>query len=198
MSLLLLALVATVARANPPPVPPSSMLTGPNGTLSWGISASGDTLVIDGRSPKWTVHHVSRADLTPVRTERRAAAGNAVTVDYTAAGAVVHAAGKDTALTGTDLWDGDTVDVRLGRSAASGHPDVSFHAVDPASATIYGFEATGEGTEVCAAATACTHVHLVMTGVYRLVGPSWDYWYGADGQLLRFQGPIGAFTAVSR
>lgn len=174
--------------------PPSSTLSGPAGTLTWTIAASGDQVVVDGRSPKWTVHHVATADLRPVRTERSDDKGARVTVDYTADGAIVRTASGEAKVTGTDLWDGDTVDVRLGDRAAKGKADVTFRAVDPASGTVYGFEATTVGSEGTGA-TATTHVHLVMTGVYRLVGPTWDYWYATDGRLVRFEGPIGTYTA---
>lgn len=186
-ALLLLALALTA--------PPSSTLTGPAGTLRWTVTSTGGTVTIDGASPKWTVHHVATPELRPLRTERRDAAGKLVTVDYAADGATVHMAGKELRVSGRDLWDGDTVDVRLGALAAQGRADVGFSAVDPASGTVYGFEARTVGAERCGAA-ACTHVHLVMTGMYRLVGPDWDYWYGADGRLLRFDGPIGVFSAA--
>ena len=176
-------------------VPPSSTLTGTAGTLSWAVSASGGGVTIDGRSPKWTVHHVAAADLKPIHTERSDSAGARVTVDYTAAGAVVHSGSSEKSVSGADIWDGDTVDIRLGQSVAGGHADVSFHALDPASGSLYGFEARKVADPTCGAA-ACTQVHMVMTGVYRYVGPSWDYWYGADGRLLRFQGPIGTFAAA--
>lgn len=192
MSLLTLigfTLISTASAA-----PPSSTLTGPAGALTWTVAASGDGFAIDGRSPKWTVHHVAGADLRPVRTERKDADGNAVTIDYSADHAVVHVGGKDVTVRGADLWDADTVDIRLGRLAAQGHADTTFQAVDGATGTVYGFAATTVGTEMCGSAS-CVRVHLGMTGFYRLVGPSWEYWYGADGQLLRFEGPIGRFTA---
>ena len=40
----------------------------------------------------------------------------------------------------------------------------------------------------------CVQENLVMTGVYRLVGPTWNYWDAVDGRLLRFDGPIGSYA----
>jgi hypothetical protein len=184
-------LLVLTARA----VPPSSSLTGDTGTLTWTVTRDGETVVIDGRSPKWTVRHVATPDLHPVHTERTDAQGRRAVVDYTPTGAEIHTDGKTVQVSGSELWDGDTVDVRLGELAAAGHADRSFRAVDPASGKVYGFEAKTVGPETCGT-SACSHVHLAMTGMYRVVGPSWDYWFDGAGRLVRFTGPIGTFVAA--
>lgn len=173
--------------------PPSSTLSGPNGTLSWSVVETAAEVRIAGRSPKWTVEHTAGPDLAPRRTTRTGPEGT-VTVRYTAEGAEVTRAGETTRVSSPGAWDGDTIDVRLGAAVAAGRRSFTFTAIDAAGAKAYGFEASFVADERCGA-TACVHEKVVMTGVYRLVGPTWEYWYAPDGRLLRFVGPIGTFTA---
>jgi hypothetical protein len=184
-------LLAAVAAA----VPPSSTLTGPTGTLSWTVDVRADGVHLEGRSPKWKVVHDANADLTPRHTEHTNPDGATVVVEYTPTSATaVLADGKTVTHLARDLWDGDTVDVRLGARYAAGTVVTAFSAIDPASGKLYRFDTTLVGTEDCAG-TPCGHVLLQLTGVLRWVGPSFHYWYRDDGQLLRFEGPAGAFVA---
>jgi hypothetical protein len=187
--MLTLILAAAIAA------PPSSTLTNSAGaTLAWTVASSPSGVTIDGRSPRWTVHHEAFADLSPKRTVRSDAAGRRVTVDYAPDHVVVHLPEGDVTHTIANVWDGDTLDIRLGQLVVLGRPDVSFQAVDPATGDVYGFTAQRAGTETCGGAP-CTHVHVNMTGIYRLVGPTFDYWYASDGRLVQFQGPPGKFVA---
>jgi len=174
--------------------PPSSHLTGPEGVLDWSVSTTKDGVTIRGRSPKWAVEHVASADLQPVRTVRRDTDGNEVTVTYSATGAQVTTGERTQTLKGAKLWDGDTVDVRLGAEVAAGRTDLAFQVVDAGGAKVYSMDSALVGDDTCGA-TPCTHVRVQLTGLLRYVGPTWHYWYGADGALLRFQGPIGSFVA---
>jgi len=152
-------------------------------------------VVIEGRSPKWTVHHEAGADLTPCRTVRTDSEGATVTVDYSATGATVKLPDETIRHDVAGLWDSDTLDIRLGAHAARGWPgDLEFRALDPASGKLYSFEADGEGDDDCGG-TPCTHVELQLAGLLGAVAPDWNYWFRADGQLLRFDGPMGEFKA---
>ena len=175
-------------------LPPSSDLGGDDGSLTWSVSRSGDTVTIRGKSPRWTVVHTATADLTPIRTERSEPDGRSVVIDYTTSGATVVLPERTVVLDEDDIWDGDTLDIRLGQRAAAGRPEVSFRAVDTASGKVYGFESTEIGEESCGD-RAYTHVKLTLSGLLKAVGPKFHYWFGADGQLLRFEGPAGTFVA---
>lgn len=182
----LLALAALAA-------PPSSRLTGPEGTLAWEVRPTAAGIHVTGTSPKWTVEHDARADLTPVRTAHHDAVNGDVTVTFTATGATVTKQGQTWTLSQAGLWDGDTLDIRLGAEVAAGRTDLAFSVVDPTEGKIYSLDSAKVAAETCGA-RACTHVRVQLTGLYRLVGPTWHYWYGADGQLLRFEGPAGKFA----
>lgn len=173
-------------------LPPSSTLSGPAGTLSWTVRRDGDEVVIEGRSPKWTVSHVAGPDLRPRHTDRTDAKGDRVTVDYTPTGATVTGS-KTVVIEHAGLWDGDTLDVRLGALVAAGTQSVDFDALDPAAAKVYGFEARPRGEERCGA-RACQHIQVQLSGLLKHVGPKWHFWFGDDGALLRFEGPIGAYA----
>lgn len=191
------ALSLSLLLSSPPGVadaaPPSSVLRGDNGVLSWTVTRVEGGWRIDGRSPKWTVRHDADEHLRPTRTVRSDAEGVEVTVDYTPAGATVHRLGKTVVRQAADLWDADTTDVRLGAIVATGTREIDFTALDPASGKVYDFRARRVGMETCGLAP-CTHMVVSMTGLLAAVGPKWEYWYGADGRLLRFDGPIGAFS----
>ncbi|TNE90437.1 MAG: hypothetical protein EP330_08050 [Deltaproteobacteria bacterium] len=173
--------------------PPSSSLTGEDGTLDWTVSPTEAGITVDGKSPKWTVHHEARADFTPVRTERLDIEGNKVVIEYNASGAVLTVNNETTRFSQANLWDGDTLDVRLGHLVSTGKPVQKFKALDSGSGKVYGFDSQDLGEEQCGAA-ACRHVLVQLTGIYRWVGPSFHYWYAADGELVRFEGPAGNFA----
>jgi hypothetical protein len=186
----MLALVFTLAAVA---APPSSTLTGPDGTLAWSVSAAADGVAIEGSSPKWTVSHTATADLRPLRTERTTADGAHHTVVYDATGATVTGPDGVLRVDQAGLWDADTVDVRLGQMVASGQTEVRFDAIDLGGPKVYTFQAAVVGQQDCAG-TPCTAVDLTLTGLLRLVGPTWHYAFGADGRLLRFDGPAGSFA----
>lgn len=174
--------------------PPSSTLTGAEGTLAWEVSTTSDGVTVRGTSPRWQVEHTARADLTPVRTVHQDPDNGEVVVEFHGDSATVTTSGREKTLRGTGLWDGDTVDVRLGAAVAAGRTDLAFEVVDPGSQKVYSMDSAKVEDTTCGAA-ACVHVRVQLTGLLRYVGPTWHYWYGADGRLLRFEGPIGHFTA---
>ncbi len=176
-------------------VPPSSELVGKLGKLQWTVEATKAGIVIDGSSPKWTVHHEAKADFTPIRTRRSTPEGRKVTVVYDAKGANFTANGEKSRINEKGLWDADSVDVRLGAVIASGKTEVEFPAIDTDSGKVYTFAAEVEEKTRCDG-IPCTHVELHLTGFYKLVGPSWQYWYDAKGRLLRFEAKWGKFKAV--
>lgn len=184
-------LLATLAFAAPPP---SSTLTGPGGTLKWEITTEGSEVHVHGESPKWQVEHVASADLTPVRTVRTNPDGTVVTIEYGASEAIVTMPNKTLTHTQPGLWDGDTLDVRLGAEAAAGRFEQKFQAVDTGSGKVYKFDSQKVGDEQCGE-RACTHVLVQLTGMLRWVGPSFHYWFAKDGKLLKFEGPAGEFEA---
>lgn len=188
--LLLLLLPFTASAASPP----SSSLTGPTGALTWSVRSEGDGLRIDGVSPRWTVHHSAAADLRPLRTERLDADGARHIIVYDARGATVTGPAGELRIERPGLWDADTVDVRLGQLVTQGRDVVRFEAIDLAGPKVYAFQATVVESTSCGS-QACTSVELTLTGVLRLVGPTWRFWYAEDGRLLRFEGPAGAFVA---
>jgi len=190
ITILITLLLAGVAHA----APPSSTLSGAEGTLKWTVTPSGGQVQIEGQSPKWTVSHTANADLTPVKTTRTDAEGVAVTVEYTSSGATVTLPKKTVTHDEPGIWDGDTVDIRLGQSTADGNPEVKFKAVDTASGKVYGFQSELIGTETCGD-QECTHVKLTLSGMLKAVGPKFNYWFASDGKLLKFEGPIGTYTA---
>ncbi len=183
-------LVAGTALA----LPPSSSLGGDDGELTWSVSRSGDTVTIRGQSPKWAVVHTASTDLEPIRTERTEPDGRTVVIDYKGSGVTVVLPERTVIHEEDDIWDGDTLDIRLGQLAAAGHPATKFRAIDTASGKVYGFESTEIGEETCGSHT-CTHVKLTLSGLLKAVGPKFHYWFAGDGQLLRFEGPAGTFVA---
>lgn len=194
MSFSILSFVLVLARAADA-APPSSTLTGSSGTLSWSVQESGATVQIQGRSPRWSVVHEARADLSPVRTERTGAAGERHTIVYDAQGATVTGPDGTERFDVAGLWDADTVDVRLGQAVAQGRSSVRFEAIDVTAPKVYTFEAKVTEQTTCGS-QPCTAVELTLTGVLKLLGPTWRYWYAQDGGLLRFEGPIGDYSAA--
>jgi len=175
------------------PLPPSSTLSGSDGTLSWVVTADGEEVRLDGRSPKWTVSHWATPELTPLRTRRTDEDGATVEVAYSDTGAVVKLPKKTVTIDQPGLWDGDTLDVRLGALVARGTTDLDFAALDVANAKVYDFQARLQGQETCGS-SPCSHIRVTLTGILKAVGPKWHFWFGADGQMLKFEGPIGTFA----
>lgn len=187
-----LLLLSSLALA----APPSSTLTGADGTLEWTVEDKGSSVHIRGSSPKWKVTHEARSDLSPVRTERTDPDGRKVIIEYRPTGATVHLPDKTLELDQDGLWDGDTLDVRLGFELTQGRDTFGFEGVDVATGKVYGFDVKPVGSEQCGS-QPCTHLLVQLTGLLRWVGPSWDYWYSSAGQLLRFEGPAGTFAVES-
>lgn len=171
--------------------PPSSTLTGPEGTLSWTVTGT-DPVEIRGTSPTWTVTHTAAGDLTP-RSSTRESDGQRWTSTFDAEGATVtNPDGSTTRVDHAGIWDGDTLDVRLGQHIAEGGGSTKFTVLDAAGGKAWTMNATVDRSATCA--VACTHVRVQLAGAWRFVGPTWDYWYAADGRLLTFHGPIGRYT----
>lgn len=195
MLLTILLTTVTALSAAALAAPPSSTLTGPDGSLSWSVQQSGSSVQVEGASPKWTVKHTASADLRPQRTERHDSTGAVHTIVYDAGGATVTGPDGTERFDVAGLWDADTVDVRLGQLVADGRESVRFQAIDLGGPKVYTFEATVTEQTTCGA-VPCAAVELTLTGVLKLVGPTWRYWYAADGGLLRFEGPAGDFSAA--
>lgn len=192
MLALLLALVTAPAHA----APPSSQLTGEDGSLTWTVAPAGDGVKVVGKSPKWTVEHTAGKDLSP-RSTRRTDPDGAVTTVAWSADTVTVTLPKGKVVTHKDpaIWDGDTLDIRLGERVRTGKPlELSFQAIDTGSGKVYGFDAVDKGTETCPSGP-CRHVNVTLAGWLKLVGPSFDYWYASDGRLVKFEGPAGNFVA---
>ena len=105
-----------------------------------------------------------------------------------------HQVGALPRLDGAGLWDAETVDIRLGQRVAEGAEEIDFSAIDLQGLKVYRFHAEVEERTTCGG-EPCTRVELRLAGMLRYVGPVWDYWYGEDGQLLRFHAAVGRFSA---
>ena len=109
--------------------PPSSELSGPNGSLSWKVSPSAAGLQSAGRSPRWTVTHPAGADRHPIHTERTNPDSAHFTVDHDAGGATVAGPKGTERIEAAGLWDSESVDVRLPVALADGKQKVIFEAL---------------------------------------------------------------------
>lgn len=176
--------------------PPSSHLTGDAGALTWTISEAGDVVTVAGSSPKWTVQHTAGTDLRPRATTRTNPDGAVTTVAWADGKVTVTLpGGKLVSHDDPDIWDGDTLDVRLGDRVKRGvDPAVTFSAVDSGSGKVYRFDAVDKGQETCATGP-CRHVNVTLAGWMKMLGPSFDYWFASDGRLVKFEGPAGNFAA---
>ena len=175
--------------------PPSAVLTGPAGELRWTVTETATGLSVDGRSPTWSVHHECAADFTPRRTVRTGADGATTRIEYDAGGATVTSPSGRVRVDLPGLWDGDVLDVRLGAWSAGHTTALAFSAVDGGSGKVYGFDATYRG-EAQRGGVACRAWRVQLAGIYRLVGPTWEYCYAAGGRLVWFSGPIGVFEVA--
>lgn len=189
----LIAVVLLVAAGGQ--LPPSTTLQGAAGKITWSVKKDGDKIIIDGKSPRWKVHHEANANFTPIRTEREDQDGVKVTIVYTAKGATMTRGDEKFEHEQEGLWDGDSVDIRLGAIFAANWEtkEVKFTAIDSDSGKTYEFLAERIAEEQCRE-TRCVHVELGLAGWFmRKVGPSWDYWFAPDGKLVRFEAKWGKF-----
>lgn len=189
ISLLLACTLGTAQAA-----PPSASLSGPDGTLVWTIAESGGEVRVIGKSPKWTIDHRASPSLAPKSTTRTNPDGSVVTVEW-AADKVTVTLPKGKVVTHKDpnIWDGDTLEVRLGDRVRAGKPmNLKFQAIDTGSGKAYGFDVEDKGAASCASGP-CQHVHVSLSGWLKYVGPSFDYWFAKDGKLVKFEGPAGKF-----
>jgi hypothetical protein len=176
--------------------PPSSSLSGPSGNLSWQVSEVGGTVTLVGSSPKWKIEHTADAALRP-RSTRRTNPDGAVTTAVWEGDTVtvVMPDGKVVVHNEAGIWDGDSLDVRLGERVRKKLPgDHSFKALDTGSGKVYRFDAVDKGTETCATGP-CQKINVTLAGWMKLVGPSVDFWFADDGRLVKFDGPSGEFAA---
>lgn len=174
--------------------PPSSSWSSAEGALTWCVRETSEGIAIDGESPSWRVSHVANDDFSPIRTTRVDAEGDEVRVAYRLDGATVARDGRTVSVRQADLWDGDTLDVRLGYVVGQGQAAQRFSAIDSSSGKVYDFDSQWVAEETCGA-ERCTHVRVQLSGLLRWVGPSFNYWFAADGRLLRFEGPAGTSAA---
>jgi len=189
LTTLFIALLSQAALA----LPPSSTLTGENGTLLWEVREEGGQVHIHGKCYKWDIDHTAAPDLSPIHTVRTNPDGSRVTVDWNPDAVVVTLPEKQRRHEQADVWDGDTLDIRLGENVVHGRTELVFSVVDTGSGKIYRMDSKKVGDEQCGTAP-CTHVLVQLTGMLRWVGPSFNYWYDAQGKLLRFEGPVGDFS----
>lgn len=197
MKLVMMSVVFVVAltAAGELKLPPSTTLQGAAGKITWTVKKEGDKIVIDGKSPRWKVHHEANVNFTPIRTEREGEDGVKVTIVYTAKGAIMTRGEEKFEHEHEGLWDADSVDIRLGATFAANweKEEVKFTAIDTDSGKTYEFLAERIGEEQCRD-TRCVHVELGLAGWFmRKVGPSWEYWFAPDGQLIRFEAKWGKF-----
>lgn len=176
--------------------PPSTNLSGPDGTLSWQVAESGGNVSIVGTSPKWKVEHTADSALRPIKTKRTDPDGSVTTVVWEGDRVTVTLPnGKQVVHEEAGIWDGDSLDIRLGERVRTGASlDHSFKAVDSGSGKVYRFDAVDKGQATCAAGP-CRHVNVTLGGWMKYVGPNFDMWFAANGQLVKFSGGAGDFGA---
>ena len=191
MSMLFAMLLSGAALA----APPSSSLSGPDGTLQWTVTQSGSTVTAVGSSPKWKVEHTADSLLNPKSTKRTNPDGAVTTVEWADNKVtVVLPNGKTVVHDEAGIWDGDSLDVRLGERVRKGMSmNHTFKAVDTGSGSVYRFDAVDKGAATCPAGP-CKHVNVTLAGWRKYVGPSFDYWFLPTGELAKFKGPAGEFV----
>ena len=186
--LLLLAIPATALA-----LAPSTTLTGPNGTLKWTVQKSASGISLDGSSPRWTVKVLTGSDWKPIRTEHTNAEGGLTVIEYSDTGAVLTMPNKEViTIKEAGLWDGDSVDIRLGSLTAKGKGNQKWRSADPDSGKVYSMESNVIEQETCGS-IPCTHVRMSLSGLLKAVGPKWHYWFASDGRMVGFEGRPGSF-----
>jgi hypothetical protein len=170
-------------------------------TMTWTLRADGGAVVVEGKSPAWTVSHRAHTDGTPVSTTKTKG-GRTATVSYRAGGASY--AWKDGAKSGggeidaKGLWDGDALEARLAAFPWAAGKVVTFSVIDTDSddGDVYEMNAKYIGLETCKAGP-CHHVKVALAGIKAGFGPKWHFWFGATpgAPYLKFEGRIGTFEA---
>ncbi len=184
-------LLATLAFA----APPSTTLAGERGEIAWTVSEMDSAVQINAHGPAWSVSHTADTDGSPIHTERIAADGTLTTIDYLDWGVRVQTGKHSIRYVADDLWDADTIDIRLATLLWTSHDTLGFRAIDLADLEVHRFRAIRREVERCGS-KACTRIDLTVRGSVPGQGPAWSFWYGGDGRLLRMAGVGGSFTAA--
>lgn len=179
--IVLFALIALAA-------PPSSTLTGQQGTVSWQVSERNGQLRLKGAIDGWDVRHTASQSLVPVRTVYTDPKGGMVALEYGEEGVEVRLSdGSIKKLEAQGLWDVGTLPLRLGYEVALGNTALTAVGVDR-KGKLREFDVSKVADEPCGP-VACVHV------VVRGKGAAGDYWFGPDGGLMRTEGKRGDFSA---
>ena len=203
LALACLCCCSTFAAADAFPWEGATTLTDAKGqTLVWTVTRVDGEVRITGVHPKWQVEHRARPDGTPLSTVKKAN-GLTTRVTYSETGAQVErtdASGKTKSVTIKDknLWDGDSLDVRLAGQGWSKGKKVRMHIVDidAADGTTYPMVAEYVGEEKCGQAP-CHRVHLALDDFRRLFAPTYEYRYStaAGARYLQHDGDGLTFSA---
>lgn len=198
-----LCCLSTFAAADVFPWDGATTLTDAKGqTLVWTVTRVDGEVRITGVHPRWQVEHRARPDGTPLVTVKKAN-GLTTTVTYSPEGAQVErtdATGKTRSVTIKDknLWDGDSLDVRLAGQRWSPGKKVRMHIVDidVADGSTYPMVAEYVGEEKCGQAP-CHRVHLALDDFRRLFAPTFEYRYStaAGARYLQHDGDGLTFSA---
>lgn len=184
----------------------STTLTDAKGqTLVWTVTRVDGEVHITGVHPKWQVHHRAKPDGAPLFTEKKAN-GNTTRVTYSAEGAELeqtdaHGKTKHATLKEKNLWDGDSLDVRLAGQTWSFGKKVRMRIVDidAADGSSYPMVAEYVGEEKCGPAP-CHRVHLALDDFRRLFAPTFEYRYStaAGARYLQHDGDGLTFSVRER
>lgn len=177
-------------------LPAGSALKGSEGTLKWRIEETKTGVRIEGSAPDFTVTHEASRTLVPEHTERSDNQGTQRIIEYDAKGATIKDADGNVLKRHDqkNIWDADSLEVRLGYERVNGKLDRTFYCIDINTNKLYKMQSKVLEQTQCSGAP-CTQVQVSLTGVLKAVGPKWTYWFGDDGGLLRYKGPNGTFEA---
>lgn len=185
-----LILLATLALA----APPSTTLAGERGEISWTTTERDADIAITGVGTSWSVLHVADVDGLPIHTARTAADGTITTIDYLNWGVLVVTGTDKMRYVARDLWDADTIDLRLAELLHTSDDTLDFRAIDLADRQIHRFRAVRREVARCGG-EVCTEIDLKVRGGIPGQGPTWAFWYDGSGRLIKMQGIGGSFSA---
>ena len=174
-------------------MPLATALHGERGEITWNVVQTEEVVTVSGHGPGWTVSHTATEEMVPIRTVRTDAEGSTWTIDYYPWGARVNHGDHSSRYVTKDLWDTDTIDLRLATFAKSGEADADFRAIDLADGRVYRFRAHQAG-EVGCGKGVCDRVKLELLGMPATVAPAWEFQYSAEGQLVKMLGTSGIFN----